>query len=309
MLNKIFIPLTLDNSSKHLFSPKQYIGTGFCVVAIFVLQLLCLHMGDSIDGLLGQWYVLVPLDLAGTYLIILAFRKLVLHENRLLKASAESKRLQKTDLSFMWDIFDIKDNKIYYCNGTVAVLVELEHGFLYNRPSNFTELHRDMCKLALGKLARKGFKFVYFNREVKDGNLKPLQVTERELYKVKDIPLYDVANAIIQHTKAACQLTASSEREYYLILADTADTITCLPQAATEFMHDLKDGLYMNLHLLSRQEILYFICSLYGIAYINVDHMLKTKFKDVSQSYLNVLDISRTSKEQSAQITEDDFVL
>ena len=99
---KIFVPLTLDSSTKQLFSGKQLFGMLIFVILLVTLQGFMLKLGEY----LPVWAVIL-IDLAGIYFLTFLLRKIVLQENKLMKQYQLHQNLQKTDLSFIWDIFKV----------------------------------------------------------------------------------------------------------------------------------------------------------------------------------------------------------
>lgn len=304
---KIFIPLTLDNSTKSLFSIKQMIGIFLFVILFVVFQLGMLKL---YDGLLlnvnGRGLITIVVDVIGTYIIIFVFRKLILQENKMIRAYQLNQHLQKTDISFCWDIFSIRDGHIFYCSGMQGVVVKLSHGYLLDRAPDQETMHRDLVKQALGNMTKQGYKFIYYNREIKDSNLKPLEETERRLHKYADTSIYNTANQIIKHTYKACQAIANTEVEYYIILADRMDTIKKLDHIANEFINALHGSIYVDLELLSDEGIWEFITSLFGVSYINTSALLSKKFREEEIQLVTIDKINYIKEpETTSQTTEE----
>ena len=298
---KIFLPLTLDNSTKTFFSGKQIFGIIIFGVLLVIYQLLCIRLGTEIFfGLSFAGPLAVAIDVVGTYIIILLFRKIILQENKMMRAYQQNQNLHKTDISFFWDIFTIRDNKIFYCNGSLGVVICLTHGYLLVRAPNQEQIHRDLVKHALGNLAKQGYRFLYYNREVKDSNLGPLGVTEHNLYRYKDTNIYDAANKIIKHTYKVCQSIANTEQEYYVILADQMDAIKKLDHVAKEFLDALHGGIYVKAEVLDNQAIWDFISSLFGISYIDTSALLSKKFAEQKVQLVSVIDVTRTQTNKAA---------
>lgn len=291
---KIFVPLTLDNSTKTLFSGKQLVG--FCLFLLLGVtwQICVLRIGD-ITGWPG--WLLIVIDIVGSWFIIFLMRKIVLKENQMIKQYQQFQNLQKSDLGFIWNIFSVRDGHIYYCNGMQAVVIQLTHGYLLDRPADQEQTHRDAIKTALGNLTKQGFKFMYLNREVKDSNLEPLMKTEHDLYQYKDTSVYNVANQIIRHTFVVCDRIANTEQEYYVIFADTMDTVKRLDHAAREFIDNLHGGIYVKMQILADDAIWEFIANMYGISYINTAELLSQKFEDNQLPLVKIIDVVRDTDE------------
>ena len=297
---KVFIPLTLDNSTKTLFSGKQLIGFAIFILLFIFLQVAMLSLRESVFRKQDQIYFIIGIDIVCTYFLIFLLRKIVLRENEMIKQYQANQNLQKTDISFCWDIYSIREGRIYYCNGTQGILVRLAHGYLLDRPPDQEKMHRELVNLALGNLAKQGYRFIYFNREVRDSNLDPLRVTERNLFKYKDTTIYGPASKIIQHTYKICQTIANTEQEYYLILADNMDAMRKLDYVAKEFIRNLHGGIYVKLDILKDEEIWDFIADLYGISYIDTSALLSKKFEDIDVQLVQVIDVSRENTKQDA---------
>lgn len=299
---KIFLPLTLDNSTKTYFSGKQIFGIILFGLGFLLFQVLCLRMHTDLFSRLSFGVVAtIAVDLAGSYFIIFLFRKVVLQENKMMRAYQQNQNLQKTDISFCWDIFTIRDNKIFYCNGSQGIIVSLSHGYLLDRAANQERVHRDLVKKAIGNLAKQGYRFLYYNREVRDSNLGPLSVTEHNLYKYKDTKIYDTANKIIKHTYKVCQSVANTEQEYYVILADSMSTIKKLDHIAKEFLNTLKGGIYVKTWVLNDAEIWDFISSLFGISYVDPSVLLSKKFAEQQVQLVTVIDVDREQSPSDEQ--------
>lgn len=299
--HKIFLPLTLDNSTKTLFSGKQLLG--FCVFILLAVtwQVVVLKIHDT-------WYLAtlptLAVDVVGCWILIFLLRKIVLHENQMIKQYQQHQNLQKTDLSFIWNIFSIREGHIYYCNGMQAVVVQLTHGYLLDRPADQEQLHRQAVNAAVGNLAKQGYKFMYLNREVKDSNLEPLMRTEHNLYQFKDTSVYETASEIIRHTFAVCDKIANTESEYYVIYADNMDSIKKLDHAAKEFIDTLHGGIYVKMEILDDAHIWKFIADLYGISYINTAALLSQKFEDNQLPLVKIVDVMRTEDKEATPLVE-----
>lgn len=298
---KIFLPLTLDNSTKTLFSGKQLVG--FCLFLLLGVtwQVLVIKIGDMTSWPL---WILIGIDIVGTWFIIFLLRKIVLKENQMIKQYQQHQNLQKTDLGFIWNIFSVRDGHIYYCNGMQALVVQLTHGYLLDRPADQEQIHRDAVKAALGNLTKQGYKFIYLNREVKDSNLEPLMRTEHNLYQFKDTSIYETASKIIRHTFDVCDRIANTEQEYYVIFADSMDTVKRLDHTAKEFLDYLRGGIYVKMKVLDDAEIWEFIAQLYGISYINTAELLSQKFEDNQLPLVKIVDVMRDDDEQQEQVQE-----
>ena len=296
--NKIFLPLTLDNSTKTLFSGKQLIGFCIFLLLIMVWQVLVIKIGD-----ITNWTLLplLAIDFVGCWILIFLLRKIVLQENQMIRQYQQHQNLQKTDLSFIWNIFSIRDGHIYYCNGMQAVIIQLTHGYLLDRPADQQKIHRETINTALGNLTKQGYKFMYLNREVKDSNLEPLMKTEHNLYQFKDTPIYATANEIIRHTFAVCDTIANTEFEYYVIYADNMDNIKKLDHAAKEFIDTLHGGIYVKMEVLDDSHIWGFIADLYGISYINTAALLSQKFEDNQLPLVKIVDVMRSDDNTSQE--------
>lgn len=305
--HKIFLPLTLDNSTKTMFSGKQLVG--FCVFLLLGVawQICVLRIGDSTNW---PTWVLVVIDIVVSWFLIFLLRKLVLKENQLIKQYQQHQNLQKTDLGFIWNIFSVREGHIYYCNGMQAVIVQLTHGYLLDRPADQEQVHREAVKTALGNLTKQGYKFMYLNREVKDSNLEPLMKTEHNLYQYRDTSIYETASKIIRHTFDVCDRIANTEQEYYVIFADTMDTIKKLDHAAKGFLDNLHGGIYVKMQILNDDEIWEFIAQLYGISYINTAELLSQKFEDNQLPLVKIVDVIRDNDDRElSQVIEDTTLL
>ena len=308
--SKIFIPLTLDNSTKSRFSGKQIIGFVIAVLVFILLQVLAVRVNDILTTRTSLHLLIAVLaDIALTYFLIFLIRKIVLKEDELMRNYAYSLDLQQTDIGFCWDIFAIKEDRIFYVNGVQAKIVCLSHGYLLDRPENQETLHRDSIKNALSVLTRQGYKFLYYNREVKDSNLGSLNATERRLHKYRDYPVYQPAYDIIKHTYKACSTIATVEHEYYVILADTMETIRKLDFVTEEFLHNLHGGIYVKREVLDNAGVWDFITQLYGISYIDTSSLLSKKFEDADLHLVDIVSIDRNevpiAEEPQAQITPE----
>ena len=185
---KIFLPLTLDSSTKTAFSGKQLFGFFFFGLVFFLLQLLILKIRDLPAIAFAPWLnpVTIIAEILLTYFIIFLIRKIVIKEDKIMQNYQTNQDLQKTELDFMWDIFAVKDGRIRYCSsGREAIIIRLTHGYLLDRPVDQEQVHRDSINTAIGTLCKQGYKFIYFNRETKDPNLGPLAATQRKMTKYK----------------------------------------------------------------------------------------------------------------------------
>lgn len=290
--NKVFIPLTLDNSTKSTFGEKQMLSTAALVVIFLFLQVVVFILRSNYSGI--YWYgsllFLVPLDLVVTYSLVWIFRKAVMNENMLLKVYSVNKSKEVTDLGFMWDIFDIKGSKIYYISGWVGTIVDVQHGYIFDRPENHPELHRAVIRKAIGDLEHRGYHVNYFNREVKDSNLEPLLKTEKLLQQERGSSVYNLGMDILNHTKSVCRNIATTEHEYFLIIAPDMYTIQNLDLATEEFINNLHGGLYNFITRLSGLAILDWFCSIYGVKFIDTTKLLSNRFKYEDMRLITVLE-------------------
>lgn len=291
---KIFLPLTLDNSTKQTFSGKQLVGfcLFFLLAVVWQLLILKIREGFNLPG-----FIVLLIDLAGMWFLIFLLRKIVLKEDQLIRQYQQFQNLQKTDLGFIWNIFNIHDGHIYYCNGMQAVVIQLTHGYLLDRPADQEQIHRNAINTAIGNLAKQGYKFIYLNRESKESNLEPLMATEHRLYQYRNSSIYETASKIIQHTFNICSSIANTEQEYYVIFADTMDTVKKLDHAAAKFLNALNGGIYVQKKVLNDDEVWAFIAELYGISYINTAALLSQKFENDQLPLVRILDVVRTEEE------------
>lgn len=292
---KIFLPLTLDSSTKTAFSGKQLFGFLFFGFLFLAAQLLILKLRDTFGIELGGW--LGPLTLLAeivlAYFDIFLIRKIVIKEDKIMQNYQTNKSLQKTELDFMWDIFAVRNNRIRYCSsGMEAVIIRLTHGYLLDRPANQEEMHRAAINNAIGALSKQGYKHIYFNRETKDPNLGPLHETQRKMVKYRDTEFYATATKIIQHTYNICSDIANTEQEYYVIFADTMDQINKLDHVAKEFMHNLESGVYVRVEMLSDEEIWKFFCDLYGLKFIDKARLLNRMFESNKLQLIDIIEVN-----------------
>lgn len=291
---KVFIPLTLDNSTKHFFSSKQIIGIALFALGLLGVQLVAFQLYTKLLLTMSKpLWLIIPGDIIVTYLLIFFFRKIVLRENEMMRHYRDNQHLQKTDISFCWDIFAIKDSRVFYCNGMQGVLVCLSHGYLLDRPPDQEEIHRAAVKSALGAIVKQGFSFIYFNREVQDSNLGPLELTERRLTQFQNQPFYETANAIIKHTYNVCSAIANTEQEYYLFLANNFETIRKLDHAVKEFINMLQGGIYVKMEILDTVRIWQFISEQFGTSLIDPSTLLTKKFEDADVQMVKILEVNR----------------
>ena len=305
---RIFIPLTLDNSTKRFFSSRQIVGIAILLFAVVALQVGMFKVHDTLSIYMGNpWLILIPCDILGVYFLFFIFRKVVLQEDKMMQDYKNNQILQKIDLSFCWNISNIKNGHIYYADGTEAVIVKLTHGYLLDRPPNQEDIHRENIKAAIGALTKQGFSFIYFNREVKDSNLEPLRDTESKLAEYKGEPFYAIANEIIRHTQNTCSAVANTEQEYYLILADTFETIKKLDYAADDFLNALHGGIYANLDILDDNEIWKFIASQYGLGTLDSQTIMSKKFESAQRDLVWILEVNRKEQVSSkVDLTKSD---
>ena len=293
---KIFLPLTLDSSTKTAFSGKQLFGFFFFGLVFFLLQLLILKIRDLPAIAFAPWLnpVTIIAEILLTYFIIFLIRKIVIKEDKIMQNYQTNQDLQKTELDFMWDIFAVKDGRIRYCSsGREAIIIRLTHGYMLDRPVDQEQVHRDSINTAIGTLCKQGYKFIYFNRETKDPNLGPLAATQRKMTKYKGTHFYETANKIIQHTYAVCSDIANTEQEYYVIFADTMDQINKLDHVADEFIHNLENGVYVKIDILNDEEIWEFFCSLYGLKFIDKSRLLNKMFETNTLQLIDILEVNR----------------
>lgn len=303
---RVFIPLTLDNSTKQFFSRKQFVGIAILIIALVGLQVLIFQVYDSIQyRVRNPWLILIPCDLIAIYFLVFLFRKIVLREDQMVRDYKNNELLQKTDLSFCWDIFTIKNNHIYYTNGTEAVVVRLTHGYILDRPADQKNIHREIMTNALGSLAKQGFSFIYFNREIQDPNIGPLQQTEKLLAKYRNEKFYRTASAIIKHTYDVCRAGASTEQEYYLILADSIDTIKRLDFATKDFINMMQGDIYMEIAVLNNDQIWEFVAEQYGLGAIDPVTLLNKKFEDSDLQMVEILEVNRAAVVDAADSAEE----
>lgn len=297
--DRIFIPLTLDNSTKRIFTGKQIIGSALFILAFLLLQIAALNLGSTLELKISHAKLItIAADLVATYLLVYLFRQTVLNEKKMMQEHQDNQELQKTDISFCWNIYAVRDNKIYYCNGMQGLVVCLTHGYLLDRPEDQEEVHRSSVMSALGSLTKQGFSFLYFNREVQDSNLEPLRVSERRLPAFKGLPFYHYANDIIKHTYKVCSSIANTEQEYYLILAGDMDTTRRLDYVAKEFINALHGGIYVKMEVLDTPHIWQFISEQFGVSFIDPSTLLSKKFEDSNIQMVEILEVVRTEQQQ-----------
>lgn len=305
--NKIFLPLTLDNSTKSRFSGKQFLGFFIFFIIYIAFQLLVVKLNsDILYATDFKVPIIIVIEIVGTYVTVFLIRKIVIREDIVLRNYRMNQELQKTELDFMWDIFSIKDSHIRYCSsGREAVIVRLVHGYLLDRPSNQEQLHREAINNALSVLSKQGYSHIYFNREVRDPNLDPLRETQKKMFKYKNEPVFDLANQVLKHTFSLCQYTANTEQEYYVIFADSMDAIKKLDHVANEFINVLRGGTYVHANILADEEIWDFICSLYGLKFIDKSKLLSKMFSNNNVQMVQILDVNRASANATLHIQKD----
>lgn len=301
--DKIFIPLTLDNSTNSAWGNGQFLGVIAAAIAAILLQVgLLMYYGDN-TGL--KWTAsplfLIPLDLALLYFIVWLVRKFVFKEGQLLKAYRDNKNNQVSDLGFMWDIFNIEHNRIYYLNGYVGAVVQFRHGYIFDRPELHRDIHRQTIQQAIGSLAKKGYQFRFYNREVKDSNLDSLYETKRKISKNAGSDSYNLITDILNHTERVCTDIATIEVETYVVIATDMYTIQGLDVAVEEMIAATRNGLYTFAERMDDVQIYNFICNLYGITSINVDDILSRKFRDKQLQVVRELEVYRDA---SVPVTE-----
>lgn len=295
---KIFLPLTLDSSTKTAFSGKQLFGFLFFGFLFLVAQLLILKLRDEFGIQLGSWTgpLTLIIEIILAYFDIFLIRKLVIKEDKVMQNYQTNKSLQKTELDFMWDIFAVRNSRIRYCSsGMEAVVIRLTHGYLLDRPANQEELHRNAINNAIGALSKQGYKHIYFNRETKDPNLEPLHETQRKMIKYRDTDFYHIATKIIQHTYNICSDIANTEQEYYVIFADTMDQINKLDHVAKEFIHNLEGGVYVRVEMLEDEDIWKFFCDLYGLKFIDKARLLNRMFENNNLQLIDIVEVNHKS--------------
>lgn len=302
--NKIFIPLTLDNSTKSVWGTGQFVGVGTAVVAIVFLQIfLIIYYGEN-AGL--TWFatpfVLIPLDIAIVYFIVWLVRKFIFKENELLRAYESNKNNEIADLSFLWDIFNIENGKIYYLNGYVAAVVQFKHGYIYDRPDMHKDIHRKTVQQAIGAIARRGYMFKYYNREVRDSNLEPLYHTKDLIAKEAGSRPFNLITDILNHVERVCTDIGTIEVETYVVIATDMYTIQGLDLAVEEMIAATRNGLFTFAERLDDDGIYNFICSLYDITSIDSDKILSRKFRDSNLQVVKQLEVMRDiSGQQNTQ--------
>ncbi len=304
--NKVFIPLTLDNSTKTAWGTQQFLGVGGAAVFAVFLQIFLLIFYEDYSGLtwMAHPIVLVSLDIALLYFTLWLVRKFIFKENELLKAYENNKHNEIADLSFLWDIFNIEDGKIYYLNGYVARVVQFKHGYVYDRPSMHEDIHRKSVQNAIASLARKGYIFKFYNREVKDSNLEPLYVTKQRISGEAGSPQFNLITDILNHTERVCSDIATIEVETFVIIAPDMYTIQGLDLATEEMIAATRSGLYSFAHKLSTNEIYDFICSLYEISSIDSDGILSRKFRNSKLEVVRELEVYRTEEVETVDKTD-----
>lgn len=310
--DKIFIPLTLDNSTNSAWGNGQFLGVIAASVAAILLQIaLLIYYGDN-TGL--TWTAsplfLIPLDLALLYFILWIVRKFVFKENQLLKAYKNNKNNQVSDLGFMWDIFNIEHDRIYYLNGYVGAVVQFRHGYIFDRPELHRDIHRQSIQQAIGSLARKGYQFRFYNREVKDSNLTTLYETKRKISKNAGSDSYNLITDILNHTERVCSNIATIEVETYVVIATDMYTIQGLDVAVEEMIAATRNGLYTFAERMDDIQIYNFICNLYGTTSINVDNILSRKFRDRQLQVVRELEVYRddsTMTTDQTSMTQDTY--
>lgn len=308
----MFIPLTLDNSTKSAFGGAQFVSISAAVVVAVLLQvgLLTFYADNHGFNFFANGFILVAFDIAALYFILWILRKFVFKEDQLLRAYEATKTNEVSDLSLMWDIFNIENNRICFVNGYVATVVRLQHGYVYDRPERHTEMHRECIKNAIAFLNRKGYWFRYYNREVKETNLEPLYKTERLLEQDKGTDFYNLETDIINHVKKLCTSIASTELELYMIIAPDIYTIQDIDIATEEFMSHLKGSLFTFSKRLDTDELYKFMCDYYDLQSIDVDKILKQKYRDTTINVVNVVDVVMEEpvesdvEEQSEEVDE-----
>lgn len=299
--DKIFIPLTLDNSTKTALGNMQFLGiTGVGVFIILLQVFLLIYYADH-SGY--SWFahplVLILVDILLVYLAILFLRKVIFKENQLLKAYESNRNNEIADLSFIWDIFSIDKDRIYYLNGYVAAIVQFKHGYIYDRPEMHVDIHRHSIQTAIGTLARKGYWIRYYNREVKDSNLEPLYLTKKGIAKESGTNAYNLITDILNHVERVCADIGTIEEETCVIIAPDMHTIQGLDIAVEEMIASTRSGLFTFAQRLNVDQIYEFICSLYGVSSIDSDSLLSKKFSDFKLQVVTELEVIRNSEEES----------
>ncbi len=305
--NKVFIPLTLDNSTKTAWGTQQFLGVGGAAVFAIFLQIFLIIFYADYSGLtwIANPLLLIVIDIALLYFTLWLVRKFVFKENELLRAYENNKNNEIADLSFLWDIFNVEDGKIYYLNGYVARVVQFRHGYVYDRPSMHEEIHRKSIQNAIASLARKGYTFKFYNREVKDSNLDPLYITKQRISREAGSYQFNLITDILNHTERVCSDIATIEVETFVIIASDMYTIQGLDLATEEMIAATRSGLYSFAKKLSTNEIYDFICSLYEISSIDSNSILSRKFRNSKLEVVRELEVYRTEDDEHEARTDD----
>ncbi|MEG2376900.1 MAG: hypothetical protein RSC43_00930 [Clostridia bacterium] len=236
-------------------------------------------------------FFLIPLDILIEYVVIWLVRKVIFNEEQLLRAYEANKTNEITDLSFVWDIFNIENGKIYYVNGYVASVVQLEHGYVYDRPEMHSDIHRECIQRAVGSLTKKGYWFRYYNREIKETNLQPIYKTEKLIENDRGSTFYALETDILNHIKSISGMIATTELETYLIIAPDMYTMQAIDAATEEFLTNMKGGLFTFMNRLTTDEIYTFICKFYDLQSIDVNKIMRQKYRYTAIDVLHVKNI------------------
>lgn len=287
--NKVFIPLTLDSSTKETFG-KSEISWGFlCIILTGTVYVATVFL----KAFLNDMYfpipsvIIVPIRLIAALVIIYIIRKKIIHEDELFSIYLNQKE-EIVDLKSRWQLFSIEGDKMTYLSGAVGKIVKCRLGYLYNRGPDHEEEHRSILCNTLNTLFHHNFTIKHFDMITKGADTTRIDEMLQVVSEDPDENIKTLGIDIFNYQKLMIDNIAYTHTEYYLIIASDIETTSELDISVDYFKDNLSGSLYEYVEILDTDGIINAIKDIEHLNGLDVEHLCKT-VSEKQTSYIEII--------------------
>lgn len=294
-----FMPLTLVEQAKKFYS-EWTVGGSIAVVILAVITsalLIMTYNEHRFAGIRGElWFTILEVVI-NCWMWLMILRKCLLKESKLKEAYALQREYAITDLGVFWGLYDISDTKIYYMDGSAAVIVSATRSYIQGRPTDFETQHFDKVSRFLRKIIRSGYSMKYSNIIQSDSNIKPLETTEAKINERRSSGIFRLESPIIKFTREVTENLSEVEHDYFLVRCRDSLQMPEMIEVVNLAISELNGGLFSDVHLCDSDEIYEFEKDFFGVEYINTNKMIKQAFEENEYKLVKVEEIIYTGED------------
>lgn len=288
-----FIPLTLDNKGRSFYNEFTWVGafTFIALLLVFTGLFASIYAENRGYDIRGTIPFLVISEAANFWFWTWLIRVLVVKERVLKKMYLQERENRITDIGVLWGVYSISDTDILHVDGRCSMLVAVKQGYTKGRQPDFDQIHFDRLTNFYRHLILGGFKIKYYNRQVSDANIEPLQDTEQLVSRNRNTGIYQIEMQIIKFLRQLTEDVSDTEYTYMMISCDNVDMLEDMRMRIAQALEYLNDSLYTDIKLCKERDIYFFIQEIFGLSYINVQQMIKNIFKKESRQLIKIDEI------------------